>query len=270
MRKIAYIFIIIVLGTACKNEFERIRASGNSDLIYDKGFEYYEKGEFLRAQAMFEQILSAYRGKAKAEKLYFYYAYTHYHLSTFITAAHYFDNFSTTFGNSSFREEADFMAAYSHYKMSPTFRLDQTYTLKAIDEFQLFANMYPNSKRVTEANEYIDELRSKLEQKAIAEGQLYFDLKQYHSAIQSYENMLKEFPESSNAEKVRFQVLKASYLLAENSIFERQEERYKNTIEKYTIFKTKYPRSNLMKEATTIFNTSKQQLKQFSNDRYQN
>jgi outer membrane protein assembly factor BamD len=270
VRKIAFILFIIPLFLACKNEFERIRASGNADLIYDKGFEYYEKGDYLKAQALFEQILSSYRGKAKAEELYFKYAYTHYHLSSFTTAAFYFNNFSTTFGNSPFREEADFMAAYSHYKMSPTYRLDQTNTYKAIDEFQTFANMYPNSARVEEANRYIDELRAKLEKKTFAEGQLYFDLKQYTSAITSYENMLKEFPESPNAETVRMQILRSSYLWAINSIYEKQEERFKTVVEKYQLFKTKYPKSSFLKEASEIHTNSKQKLKQFSNERYQN
>jgi outer membrane protein assembly factor BamD len=270
VRKFAFILVLLPLLFACKNEFEKIRASGNADLIYDKGFELYEKGDYVKAQALFEQILSSYRGKEKAEKLYFTYAYTHYHLSTFETAAFYFSNFASTYSTSTLREEADFMAAYSHYKMSPTFRLDQTNTLKAIDEFQAFANLYPKSKRVDDANRYIDELRQKLEKKAISEADLYFDLKQYASAIQSYENMLKEFPESNNTERVRFQILKASFLLAENSIYEKQEERYKSVVEKYTIFKNKYNRGSLVKEAAEYYQISKQKLKQFTNERYQN
>jgi outer membrane protein assembly factor BamD len=270
VRKYAFILFLLPLFLACKNEFEKIRASGNTDMIYNKGFEYYEKGDYVKAQALFEQILSSYRGKEKAEKLYFSYAYTHYHLSSFETAAFYFDNFASTYTTSSLREEADFMAAFSHYKLSPTFRLEQANTYKAIDEFQTFANLYPNSKRVEEANRYIDELRQKLEKKAMAEADLYFDLKQYASAIQSYENMLKEFPESNNTERVRFQILKASFLLAENSIYEKQEERYRTVVEKYEAFKTKYGRSSYVKEAAEYYNTSKQTLKQFSNERYQN
>ena len=63
-----------------------------------------------------------------------------------------FKNFSNTFPNSEYREESDFMTAYSNYQLSPTFRLDQTYTIKAIEGFQLFANTYPDSKRVEECN----------------------------------------------------------------------------------------------------------------------
>jgi outer membrane protein assembly factor BamD len=262
--------ILLMIISSCKNEFEKIRATGDAELIYAKGFEFYEKGEYLKAQSLFEQILSSYRGKAKAEKLYFSYAYSHYHLRSFLSANFYFNNFSQTFANSALREEADFMAAYSNYKLSPGFKLDQTYTYKAIDDFQTFANLYPASERAAEANKLIDELRVKLEKKAFAEGQLYFDLKQYQSSIQSFENMLKDFPESSNAEKVRFLILKSSFLLAENSIYEKQEERFTTVIEKYQIFKNKYPRSSFNKEAMEIQQISKQRLKQFSNDRYQN
>lgn len=261
VKKKLYILIIIGLFASCKNEFERIRASGDVEKIFEKGFEYYEKKDYVKAQALFEQILSAYRGRAKAEQLYFAYAYTHYHTMSFSTAAYYFSSFANTFTTSSLREEADFMAAYSHYMMSPGFRLDQTNTHKAIEEFQSFANMYPNSKRVEEANAYIDELRARLEKKAFAEGQLYFDLRQYSSSVQSFENMLKDFPESPNAEKVRFMILKASFLWAENSIYEKQEERYKLVLERYEIFKKKYPKSIYIKESNDIMNTAKQKLK---------
>lgn len=265
--KIRHLIIVFVLlaGTfSCKTEFEKIRASGEADKIYNKAFELYDNGEYMKAQILFEQILSAYRGKAQAEQLYFRYAFTHYYLRNYVSAAFYFKNFTSTFATSPLREEADYMAAISNYRLSPVFRLEQSHTIQAIDDFQNFINQYPRSPKVEECNDYIDELRAKLERKAHAEGRLYFDLKQYQAAIQSLENLLKDFPESENAESIRFLILQASYELAENSIYERQEERYNQVIEKYTNFKNKYPRSGMLKEASAIRNRAYEKLKQFS------
>ncbi len=263
-----FIGIGVLMMSSCKTEFERIRATGDFDTRYKKAFEYYEGEEYLKAQTLFELIISELRGKVEAEKVYFYYAYTHYHLGQYILASYYFNTFSRTFTNSKFKEEADFMAGYSHYELSPTYRLDQSYSKKAIDAFQLFVNTYPTSKRVAACNDLIDEIRKKMEEKAFAEGTLYFDLRQYQSATQSFENLLRDYPETSNAEQVRFLVLKANFLLAENSIFDKQMERFQETLKYIEKFRSKYPKSKYTKEVKNILKDSNKKLKKIKNVRY--
>jgi outer membrane protein assembly factor BamD len=82
---------------------------------------------------------------------------------------------------SKYTEEAEYMTAFCQYKLSPSFRLDQEPSLKAINAFQDFANKYPESERVPECNEHIDELRAKLEEKAYEEGMLYYNLSQFEA-----------------------------------------------------------------------------------------
>lgn len=255
--------------TSCKSDFEKLRSSGDVDLIYKKAFEYYEEEEYAKSQNLFELIINNLRGKVEAEKVYFYYSYTHFHLRRYVLASYYFSNFSTTFPNSPFREEADYMMAFSNYQLSPSYRLDQTYSAKAIDQFQLFVNTYPTSERVSECNRLIDVMRRKLEKKAFAEGELYYNLRQYQAATQSFENLLRDFPETPDAERVRFLVMKGNFLLAENSVLGKQIERYQATLGFYKKFINKYPVSNYRKEADSISKTSNKKLKQLENDRYQ-
>ena len=255
--------------SSCKSDFEKLRATGDVDEIYKKGFEYYEDQEYLKAQNLFELIINNLRGKVEAEKVYFYYAYTHYHLGRYVLASYYFKNFSSTFPNSTYREEADFMMGFANYQLSPNARLDQTYSGKAIEQFQIFVNTYPTSERVEECNKLIDIMRRKLEKKAFAEGELYYDLRQYQAATKSFENLLKDFPESPDAERVRFLIMKGNYLLAQNSVFKKQRERYELTMTYYKKFINKYPLSSYRKDADAIFNNTTKKLKQLENDRYQ-
>ena len=260
---------LALLSLSCKSEFEKIRASGDTDLVYKKAFEYYEKEEYQRAQTLFELIIPVYRGKPELEKVYFDYSYTYYHLANYIMANYYFKNFSSTFPSSKQKEEADFMAAYSNFQMSPSYRLDQTYTLKAIDEFQNFVTIYPNSERIKECNRLIDEMRFKLEKKTFEEAKLYFDLGQYQSSIVSFENLLKDFPETGNAPQIRYLIAKASFSMAENSVFDKQEERYQKTLQYAKDFLDKYKDSPNFKEVQSIYNDSNRKLKTFNNGRYQ-
>ena len=264
-----FLAVFAALSFGCKSEYEKIRASGNTDLVYKKAFEYYEQQEYLRAQTLFELIIPVYRGKPELEKIYYTYAYTYYKLNKYILASYYFKNFSTTFPTSSLREEADFMIAYSNYQMSPNFRLEQTYTLKAVDDFQNFVNTYPNSERVKECNRLIDEMRLKMEKKALEEAKLYFDLRQYQASMVSFENLLKDFPETSSGQQVRYLIAKAAFLMAQNSVFDKQEERYKLAVNHAAEYLDKFKDSPNYKEVQSIHTESIKKLKSLTNGRYQ-
>ena len=267
---IGFLFGLLFLFGSCRSEFEKIRTNPDPNFLQKKAFEYYDAGDYQKAQTLFELIINGLRGKADAEKVYFAYAYTHYYQEKYVLGSYYFKNFVSTYGNSAYKEEAEYMSAYSYYKLSPIFRLEQSSTQKAIDGFQLFINTYPKSERVQEANTLIDEMRKKLEAKSLAEGQLYYDIKEYQSATRVFENVLRDYPDSKDAEKVRYLVVKAHYLLAENSVYEKQEERLNETVRKAEAFLDRYEKSNYNSEIKKFKENSNKSLKKFKNVRHKN
>ena len=269
MKKLLLLAVISISLASCKSEFEKIRTSGDVDRIYAKALAYYEAEEYQKAQALFEIIISSYRGKREAEEIYFKYAYTYYYLEQYILAAYYFKNFSTTYGTSELREDADFMSAYANYQLSPTFRLDQQYTNAAIEGFQLFVNTYPNSERVEQCNKLIDAMRAKLELKAYKAAELYFNRQDYQSAIQSFENVLKDFPDTQNRVEIGYMIIQSSYLLAKNSFVEKQKERYTDTVKRASEFLSRYSDSRYADEVQKMHEQSTDQLKELENVRYQ-
>ena len=259
---------LVGLG-ACKSDFEKIRTSGDPAVLSKAAYDYYEQEEYFKAQTLLEQVIPLYRGQKELEDIYYKYAYTFYHLNKFILANYYFKNFAQTFPSSDLKEESEFMAAYSSYELSPNYRLDQTYTQQAIDEFQIFVNAYPNSERIGEINTLIDGMRRKQEKKAFESAKLYLDLKQYQAATTSFENLLKDFPETTNAREVRYLIAKSHYDLASNSIFTKQEERFRDAQEAAEIFVNKYPDGAHYNEVREILERSRQQLNSITNDGYQ-
>lgn len=254
--------LTILLISACKSEFEKIRVSGDFDLLYSKAFEYYEQEEWFKAQTLFELVINNLRGKSEAEKVYFYYANTHFYLQKYVLSSYYYKNFANTFPNSEYREESDYMTAFSQYNLSPSFRLDQSNSVKAIEGLELFVNTYPQSERVADANKLIDEMRAKLEIKAFNEAQLYFDLQQYQAAVHSFEGLLTEYPETERVQEVRFMIVKASFLLAERSIYTKKQERFESTLKYANKFLKKYTTSTFTKEVEDIILDSNKQLKE--------
>ena len=259
---------VVLLTSSCRSEFEKIRTSNDAALIFKKALDYYEEEEYQKAQSLFELAISGYRGKREAEDISFKYAYTFFHTGRYILAAYHFKNFSQTFSTSPRREESDFMVAYSNYQLSPSFRLDQTYTEEAIDAFQLFANTYPQSERVKQANRLIDEMRKKQEIKNFETAKLYYDLRRYQAAMHSFENLLKDFPDTEAAERIRYLIIDSAYLLAINSFFEKKQERLNDAVEKATKFIDRYPESEYVDEVQQILNNSNKNLNQIANVGY--
>lgn len=262
LKSVFPVLILSFLLTSCNKEFDNVLKSDDFALKLAKAYEYFEAEDYYKSQMLFEQARPFYRGTKELEKIYFHYAYAQYHQEKYILSSYYFKDFTKNYPNSDFAEEASYMTAYSHYMMSPNHRLEQTNTLKAIDGFQLFINTYPNNEKVSRCNVLIDEMRAKLEKKAITTADLYFKLKEYQAATQSYKNVLKDYPDTRSAAEIRLQILKASFDLAINSVDSKKEERLEGTIEAYKDVKERHAdNADLMADADKIYNSAIERLK---------
>jgi outer membrane protein assembly factor BamD len=118
---------------------------------------------------------------------------------------------------------------------------------------------------VSECNRLIDEMRLKQEEKVFEEGQLYFDLRQYQAATVTYENLLRDFPETTRGASVRYMMAKAAYNLAENSVYEKKSERYTIAANYAQDFLRKYKGNDNYSEIESIYDNSSKKAKSFPN-----
>lgn len=218
--------------------------------------EYYEKGDYYRSIALFEEVLPLTRGKIEGEKAQFYYAYAHFKDKQYILSAHYFKTFYETYSRSSFASEAQFMYAYSLYMDSPLFSLDQTNTHDAIDALQAYINRNPKSEFIKEANDIIQELQVKLETKAYYNAKEYYKIGLLKSAKVAFENFSKDYPDSKYNEELRFLKIEAIFKVAQKSIPSKQKKRYNEVIELYEQFADRYPESKYLNMAEKYYSSA--------------
>lgn len=265
-RKISLILLVFtILLTGCSN-YNRILKGNDMDAKMDAAVRYYNKGDYYKALPLFEELITVYRGTRKAEKTYYYYAYTNYRLEDYQAAAYDFDNFRKTFPSSEYTEECAFMHAYCYFQDSPIYSLDQTNTMTAINELQLFADRYPNSTRISEANDLIDQLRDKLETKTYETAKLYYNMESYKAASTTFKNLLHDFPSTQYRETALFLTYKAAYLFAEGSIDSKREGRYNEALRSFGEFSIAFPESKHMKEANDIAADIKKKLDKLPGD----
>lgn len=255
-----FVNILSALIFSSCSKYQKLLKSTDYEKKYDAAVNYYNDKDYYKAQPLLEELVSIYRGTKKAEKIYYYYAYCHYGQGEYELASYHFDNFVKTFSNSELAEECMYMKAYCYYINSPTASLDQTNTYKAINEMQLFVNLYPKSTRVKECNELMDGLRNKLETKNFDNAKLYYNMEDYKSAVYAFKNVLKDFPDTKYREEILFLIMKANYLYANNSIETKKSERYHAAIDAHNVLIETYPKTKYLKDAENIFDNALKQI----------
>jgi outer membrane protein assembly factor BamD len=253
------IVLLLLVFSSCSS-YQKLLKSDDVMLKKEKAIEYYESEDYDKTLTLLNEIIPAFRGTAEAEKLNYYYAMAHYKQKDYIMAAHYFKTFTQGFPRSEHVEEFLFMSAYCKYLLSPRPSLDQTDTQQAINELQAFINRFPQSPRVEESNNLIDELRFKLEQKAFNSAVLYFNIMDYMAAVTSFNNVIRQFPDTEFREEALFYIIRSHFLYAENSIEARQIERYKEVVEAHEKLVNRFPESKFLPEANRFLTISQQQI----------
>jgi outer membrane protein assembly factor BamD len=249
--------ILLVAISSCSESYTRVQKSTDINYKLKKAVEYYNKKRYYQAIPLFEELMGLIKGDPRAEEIYFQYSNAEFEEKNYVIAAYHFKRFVEVYPDSRFAEEALYKYALSYAKQSPTSDLEQVNTERGIDAYQYFINTYPNSTRVALCNTEIDKMRKKLEEKALAIGDLYYKTGNYRAAALSFKQALREFPEITEAERVNFMILKSDYKFATLSIIQKKSDRYRDLIKDYKAFTDKYPTSKYKEEATKYFELSK-------------
>ncbi len=254
-------FAAILVLSSCASRFDTIKKGQDFKVKADEALKYYENKSYSEAQQLFEDVMPFVRGTKDAEKYSWLYANCSYNMKEYLSASYYFKTFASNFPNSEYTEDAAYMSAVALGKLAPNSKLDQEYTLKAIEAYQLFTNTYPNSKKVEECNKAIDISRVVLYQKDFDAAELYYKVADYKAATHVFKSLLQKYPDAPDADKARFMIVKSCYYLAQNSVEDKQAERYRETLVAYRDFVDKHSDSPLAKDAEKIFDASNKRLK---------
>jgi outer membrane protein assembly factor BamD len=260
MNKVCFSLLILSLFLASCSEFNKVVKSTDYEYKYKKAIEYYEAKDYTHANSLFQDLVYVFRGTSKGDELYYYYAESSYAQKDYEMAGHYFKDIYEQYPRSTHAEEAQFMVGMCFYKESPSPKLDQQVTAKAIDALQLFINLYPFSKKVEEATILIDEMNEKIVYKSFLNAKLYFDMDYYKSAVVALNNSLIDYPNTKYREELRFLLFKSKYFLSMNSVEEKKRDRLNEARDEYFTFVDEFPESKYIREVKHDFKQVSQLL----------
>ena len=106
----------------------------------------------------------------------------------------------------------------------------------------------------------VDNLNEKLEQKDYDICKLFYRMESYNSAITAFENLLKNYPNTKHREEILFDMATTYYDYAENSVTDKQRERYEACIEQCNTLSYLYPDSDKLREVQAISEKARKKL----------
>ncbi len=265
MRNYLLIILMAVLLCSC-GEYQRVQKSNDLDYKFEYAKRAYEQKKYVQAATILQDCVTMFKGTAKAEESLYLLGMSHYENKDYQSAGAFLKSYYTRYPKGKYAESARFFCGYGYYHDSPEPQLDQSGTIKAIEELQAFLDFFPRSDKVSIAQNAIFELQDKLTLKQLQNAQLYYNLgnymgNNYESCVIVARNAIKDYPYSKYKEELEMLILKARYQEAHMSIEERKAERYREVIDEYYSFINNYPDSPSRSEADNIFKIAQKYVK---------
>ena len=246
---------VALLMCGCASEFTRVYKYGDTEAKYEYAKEFFARGKFQNAISLLEEIVTMKKGSDEAQECLYMLAMAQYCNGDFDAASETFKKYGSSYPRGIYAEPAAFYVGQSLYESSPEPRLDQSPTNGAINAYQQFMDLFPDSKLRAQAQERLYELYDKLIQKEYLSSELYYNLggyfgninsndeSNYISCIVTAQNALKTYPYCSLREDFMLLIMKSKFQLAENSTHQKRLERYRDAEDECYGFINEFPES---------------------------
>ena len=198
--------LIVLAFTACSKKVDT--SSMTAEEHYKYAMSLYNDEDYEYAIPEFQSILLNNTGSSVYDKAQYYLAMTYFQRDQYYLAAYEFSKLIRDIPASSFVPDAQYMLAESYYKQSPHYSLDQTFTKKAIEEFQSFINFFPTNPKVADAEKKISEMNDKLAEKEFNSAIIYERMEYYNAAIKYYTFVIDTYHDTKYAPEALYNRMK--------------------------------------------------------------
>lgn len=202
-----FLFLIISVGLwNCSSTKDTSSFTAEQHLEYAKLLMADE--DYEEAVREFQSILLQYAGSAVNDDAQYFLAYTYYKREQYLLAAYEFSKLIRDIPTSTFVQDSQFMLAESYYQLSPDYQLEQSYTKKAIEEFQAFIEFFPTHPKVAEADGKISTLYAKYAEKEYNNAVIYEKMEYFLAAIKYYKSVKDTYHDSKYAPLAHYNLIK--------------------------------------------------------------
>jgi len=240
MKNVLVVLLLSIFVFGCSGSKETIDMSAEEHLAY--AMEMYNNEDYQFSIREFQSIVLQFPGNTVNDDAQFFLAMSYYKDEQFLLAAYEFSKLIRDIKGSEFVSMSQFMLAESYYQLSPPYQLDQSYTKKAISEFQAFLDFFPVDPKGEEAERKISELNLKLAEKLFDSAQIYEKMEYFNASIEYYTKVYETYHDTKYAPLAHQK--KINILL--------EKEKISDAVENMKLFLVKYPDSEFAPEIQNL------------------
>lgn len=240
MKQIIAGLFLMVLFFGCSGSKDTMMMSPEEGLAY--AMELYDDEDYQYSQKEFQSLVLQYPGSTITDDSQYYLAMSYFNDEQFLLAAYEFSKLIRDIRGSEYVSMSQFMLADSYYELSPPYQLDQSYTTKAIAEFQSFIDFFPLDAKVEEAERKISELNYKLAEKDFNAARIYEKMEYYNASMEYYTKVYETYHDTDFAPRALYRKI----------IILLDKERFATAFENMNFYLQKYPDSEDAEEIKEI------------------
>jgi outer membrane protein assembly factor BamD len=199
--KSSSLLIILFLSILISCKSSDVEKTLTAEERFQMGMKEFQDENYLEAINEFSVVTLQYPGSSVSDDAQYYLGECRFVREEYLLAAYEYEALKRNMPASPLVPKAQYKIASSYYNLAPESPLDQTYSLKAIDEFQAFIEYYPTDSLVAGAEAKITELRDRLAEKEYQTAIIYMKMEYYKAATFYFSNVLETYHDSKFAEK---------------------------------------------------------------------
>ncbi len=228
MKQVISVLLVIILIFGCSGSNDTLMMSPEEGLAY--AMELYDDEDYQYSQREFQTLVLQHPGSTITDDAQYYLGMSYYNDEQYLLAAYEFSKLIRDIRGSEYVSKSQFMLADSYYQLSPPYQLDQSYTIKAIEEFQSFIDFFPIDQKVDEAEKKIGELNLKLAEKEFNSARIYEKMEYYNASMDYYTKVYETYHDTEFAPKALYRKI---YILLDKEWFAQAFESISIYLEKY-------------------------------------
>jgi outer membrane protein assembly factor BamD len=212
-----YIFLIlsfpVILMQGCS--FQRPKLILTAEEQYYYALYQLETRDYLKAIESYQIILNNYPGCEFIDRARYGLGMAYFENNEFILSEFHFKKVVEDFPKSELSDDAQFMAGLSNIKQTLPCELDQEKTRDAIDVLTRYLFLFPQGRHQEQAQNHLNELRSKLAEKLVKTGNFYLKLKKYEAAKIYFREVLNDYTDTAFVQEATLGLAEAFFKIGD-------------------------------------------------------